>query len=188
MPLDVQFKPLLMVERTLADEMLKLRQRQMLGIDVEGEVRSREEELIKIRREIVKKAHEKIHGFAEIAGKLGLNNDDINALSALVGLLIYLRWPYEVSSFHGAKRILWLCKPTQEDKRKFEERNGERHAKRYNGHVRRYLGLLTAALLNKEKKQKGTFPPKTRNQKEVLRKLLGILMAYSEAISGEGAG
>ena len=155
-----------------------------LGIDFEEEIRDCEERLMSIRGEIVENAMEKIPGFAEIARELELNDNNINALSALAGLLIYLRWPYEVSSFHRAKRLLGLYKPTREEVRRFEERSGEKYRKRYNGYARRYLVLLTIAILSKERISK----PRARNQKEVLRKLLGILKTYNEAIAGGGAG
>ena len=184
-PLDVEFKPLLMKERALADELLRLCQMYLLGIDVEDEIENYEERLKKAHREIVEKAHEKIPGFTDIAKKLGLNNDDTNTMSALAGLLIYLRWPREVSSFHRAKRFLGLYKPTREEVRRFEERSGEKYRKRYSGYARRCLGLLTAAILNKKSISK----PRTRNQKEVLRRLLSILRAYSDgADAGGGAG
>ena len=176
-PLDVEFKPLLMKERALADELLRLRQRHLLGIDLEDEIEDHEERLKNVRGEIVEKAMEKIPEFMEIAKKLGLDNEDVNALSALAGLLIYLRWPYEVSSFHKAKRLLGLYKPTWKEMRKFEERSGEKYRKRYSGYARRCLILLTAAILMKER---NAFPPRARNQKEVLRRLLGILKTYDE--------
>ncbi|MEM0329340.1 MAG: hypothetical protein QXW02_03040 [Nitrososphaerota archaeon] len=183
-PLDAVFKPLLMKERALARQLMRLQQMLELGIDFEEEIRDCEEKLMIIRGEIVEKAMEKIPGFAEIARELELNDNNINALSALAGLLIYLRWPYEVSSFHRAKRLLGLYKPTREEVRRFEERSGEKYRKRYSGYARRYLVLLTIAILSKERISK----PRARNQKEVLRKLLGILKTYNEAIAGGGAG
>jgi len=183
-PLDAVFKPLLIKERALARQLMRLRQMLELGIDFEEEIRDCEERLMSIRGEIVENAMEKIPGFAEIARELELNDNNINALSALAGLLIYLRWPYEVSSFHRAKRLLGLYKPTREEVRRFEERSGEKYRKRYSGYARRYLVLLTIAILSKERISK----PRARNQKEVLRKLLGILKTYNEAIAGGGAG
>ncbi|MEM1906126.1 MAG: hypothetical protein QXF72_06710, partial [Nitrososphaerota archaeon] len=183
-PLDAVFKPLLMKERALARHLMRLQQMLELGIDFEDEIRDCEEKLMIIRGEIVENAVEKILRFADIARELELNDNNINALSALAGLLIYLRWPYEVSSFHRAKRLLGLYKPTREEVRRFEERSGEKYRKRYSGYARRYLVLLTIAILSKERISK----PRARNQKEVLRKLLGILKTYNEAIAGGGAG
>jgi len=184
-PLDVEFKPLLMKERALADELLRLRQRHLLGIDLEDEIEDHEERLRNVRGEIVENAAEKIPGFAEVAEKLGLDNEDVNALSALAGLLIYLRWPYEVSSFHKAKKLLGLYKPTREEVRRFEERSGEKYVKRYSGYARRCLNALTATIL---KKERNVFPPKAKDEKEVLRRLLGILRTINGADAGEGAG
>ncbi|MEM1655943.1 MAG: hypothetical protein QXY27_06470, partial [Nitrososphaerota archaeon] len=183
-PLDAVFKPLLIKERALARQLMRLQQMLELGIDFEDEIRDCEEKLMIIRGEIVENAVEKILRFADIARELELNDNNINALSALAGLLIYLRWPYEVSSFHRAKRLLGLYKPTREEVRRFEERSGEKYRKRYSGYARRYLVLLTIAILSKERISK----PRARNQKEVLRKLLGILKTYNEAIAGGGAG
>ncbi|MEM1781326.1 MAG: hypothetical protein QW441_01995 [Nitrososphaerota archaeon] len=183
-PLDAVFKPLLIKERALARHLMRLQQMLELGIDFEDEIRDCEEKLMIIRGEIVENAVEKILRFADIARELELNDNNINALSALAGLLIYLRWPYEVSSFHRAKRLLGLYKPTREEVRRFEERSGEKYRKRYSGYARRYLVLLTIAILSKERISK----PRARNQKEVLRKLLGILKTYNEAIAGGGAG
>jgi len=184
-PLDVEFKPLLMKERALADELLRLRQRHLLGIDLEDEIEDHEERLRNVRGEIVENAAEKIPGFMEVAEKLGLDNEDVNALSALAGLLIYLRWPYEVSSFHKAKKLLGLYKPTRKEVRRFEERSGEKYVKRYSGYARRYLNALTATIL---KKERNAFPPKARDEKRVLRKLLDILRTINGADAGGGAG
>ncbi|MEM4498283.1 MAG: hypothetical protein QW692_05605 [Nitrososphaerota archaeon] len=126
-PLDVEFKPLLMKERALARELMRLQQMLELGIDVEEEIRYCEGRLRNVRGEIVENAVEKIPGFAEIAEKLGLNNNDVNGLSALAGLLIHFKWPYWSPSLHKAGRFLGLYKPTREDKRKYEERSGERN-------------------------------------------------------------
>ena len=155
-----------------------------LGIDFEEEIRDCEERLMSIRVEIVERAREEIPGFAEIAEKLGLDNEDINALSALAGLLIYLKWPYKVASMHKAIRCLGLYKPAKENIRKFEERYGEKYRKRYSGYARRRLGLLTAAILVKKRVSK----PRARDEKEMLRRLLGILKTHNnEAIAGGGA-
>jgi len=172
-PLDVEFKPLLMKERALTRELMRLRWMLELGIDVEEEIRDCEERLMRIRGEIVERAGEKIPGFADIARELELNDNNINALSALAGLLIYLRWPYEVMSMHKAIRYLGLYKPAKENIRKFEERYGEKYRKRYSGCARRYLILLTVAILISIKKR--IFRPRARDEKEMLRRLLGIL-------------
>ncbi|MEM0328984.1 MAG: hypothetical protein QXW02_01190 [Nitrososphaerota archaeon] len=170
-PLDVEFKPLLVKEKMLADELQRLRQRQELGVNVEDVISIIKEELEKARQEIVEKARERIPRFTDIAEELGLSDNDVNALSALVGLLIYLKWPHKVISMHKAIRYLGLYKPTKEDMKKFEERRGEKYKKRYNGCVRRYLIALTAAIL---KKERSAFPPKARDEKKVLRRLLSI--------------
>jgi len=184
-PLDAVFKPLLIKERALARELMRLQQMLELGIDFEDEIRDCEERLRNVRGEIVEKAMEKIPGFAEIAEKLGLNNNDIKALPALAGLLIYLKWPYNVPSYHKARRFLGLYKPTKDDKRKYEKRMREKYVRRYSHHARRYLTSLTAAILVKKRVSK----PRMRHLREVLRKLLSILRTYGDgADAGGGAG
>ncbi|MEM1655232.1 MAG: hypothetical protein QXY27_02740, partial [Nitrososphaerota archaeon] len=184
-PLDAVFKPLLMKERALARQLMRLQQMLELGIDFEDEIRDCEERLRNVRGEIVEKAMEEIPRFADIAGELGLSNNDVNGLSALAGLLIHFKWPYWTPSFHKARRFLGLYKPAREDKRKYEERSGEKFVKRYSGHARRCLNLMTAAILIKKK---GILRPRARDEKEVLRRLLGILKTYNEATAGGGAG
>ncbi|MEM4021208.1 MAG: hypothetical protein QXI18_02380 [Nitrososphaerota archaeon] len=88
-------------------------------------------------------------------------------------------------SMHKAIRYLGLYKPAKENIRKFEERYGEKYRKRYSGYARRRLGLLTAAILVKKRVSK----PRARDEKEMLRRLLGILKTHNnEAIAGGGAG
>ncbi|MEM4498362.1 MAG: hypothetical protein QW692_06010 [Nitrososphaerota archaeon] len=183
-PLDAVFKPLLIKERALARQLMRLQQMLELGIDFEDEIRDCEERLRNVRGEIVENAVEKIPRFADIARELELNDNDINALSALAGLLIYLKWPYNVSSYHKARRFLGLYKPTKDDKRKYEERSGEKYVRRYSRHARGYLTSLTAAILAKKK----IFPPRARYQEELLRALLGILKTMDGANAGGGAG
>ncbi|MEM3921640.1 MAG: hypothetical protein QXG25_01995 [Nitrososphaerota archaeon] len=183
--LDVEFKPLLMRERALARELMGLRWMLELGIDLEDEITYYEERLRNVRGEIVENAVEKIPGFTDIARELELNDNNVNTLSALAGLLIYLRWPYEVLSFHRAKRLLGLYKPAREEVRRFEERSGEKYRKRYSGYARRYLIMLTIAILRKES---SAFLPRAKDEKEVLRRLLGILKTYNGGIAGGGAG
>ncbi|MEM3793619.1 MAG: hypothetical protein QXS76_01785 [Candidatus Bathyarchaeia archaeon] len=184
-PLDAVFKPLLIKERALARQLMRLQQMLELGIDFEDEIRDCEERLRNVRGEIVKNAVEKIPRFTEIAEKLGLNNNNINALSALTGLLIHLKWPYNVPSYHKAMRFLGLYKPTKDDKRKYEERSGEKYVRRYSRHARGYLTSLTAAILVKKRILK----PRMRHQREVLRRLLSILRTYSDGADADrGAG
>ncbi|MEM4883892.1 MAG: hypothetical protein QXK53_07660, partial [Nitrososphaerota archaeon] len=183
-PLDAVFKPLLMKERALARQLMRLQQMLELGIDVEEEIRDCEERLRNVRGEIVENAVEKIPRFADIARELELDDNDINALTALTGLLIHFKWPYWTPSFHKARRFLGLYRPTRKDERKYEERSGEKFVKRYSRHARRCLTSLTAAILAKKK----IFPPRARYQEELLRALLGILKTMDGANAGGGAG
>ncbi|MEM1655615.1 MAG: hypothetical protein QXU12_01820 [Nitrososphaerota archaeon] len=67
--------------------------------------------------------------------------------------------------------------------KKYEERSGEKYRKRYSGCARRCLNSLTIAVLRKEKV---ISPPRARNRKEILRRLLGILKAYNGLLWVEG--
>jgi len=70
--------------------------------------------------------------------------------------------------------------------RREAERNiGKKYRKRYSGCARRCLNALTIAILRKEKV---VSPPRARNRKEILRRLLGILKAYNGLLWVEGAG
>jgi len=179
-PLDVEFKPLLMKERRASKVLMGLHRMRVLGIDVEDEIKDYEKRLMEVRGEIVERSRNKIPRFADVAKEFGLNDNDVYALSALAGLLIYLRWPYEVASFHRAKRLLGLYRPTQDEVRRFEEKYGEKYTKRYSGYARRYLNLLTTVVLRRER---NVFPPKTKDEKEVLRKLLRILRTYYDELA-----
>ncbi|MEM4497771.1 MAG: hypothetical protein QW692_02975 [Nitrososphaerota archaeon] len=68
--------------------------------------------------------------------------------------------------------------------RRFEERSGEKYRKRYSSYARRYLIMLTIAILSKERISK----PKARDEKRVLRRLLSILRTINGADAGGGAG
>jgi len=68
--------------------------------------------------------------------------------------------------------------------RREAERNiGKKYRKRYSGYARRCLNALTIAILGKEKV---VSPPRARNRKEILRRLLGILKAYNGLVGGGG--
>ncbi|MEM4021290.1 MAG: hypothetical protein QXI18_02830 [Nitrososphaerota archaeon] len=111
-----------MKERALADELLRLRQRHLLGIDLEDEIEDHEERLMEVRGEIVENAMEKIP---------------------------------------------------------------RKYRKRYSGCARRCLNALTVTIL---KKERNVFPPKAKDEKEVLKRLLGILRTINGANAGGGAG
>lgn len=153
--LDVEFKPLLIKERVLARVLQRLRWTQMLGIDVGDEIKGNEERLMRIRGEIVEKAMKKISRFTDIAEKLVLSDNDVNALLALAGLLIYLKWPYKVASMYKAIRYLGLYKPTKENIRKFEERSGERYLKGSQSTTININGPIVAGEIQGSRPRKG---------------------------------
>ena len=100
-----------------------------------------------MRRIIVAKAKEVWPRFMEIAAKLGLSEDDLGGLTGLAGTLTYLGWPLMKPSMHKAIRYFGLYKPSREDKLRFMERTGRRFQRHYSGSARRYLNLLTTAIL-----------------------------------------
>ena len=60
---------------------------------------------------------------------------------------------------------------------KFMERTGKSFQRRYSGSARRYLNMLTNAVLAKD----GRHLPKARDEKEVLRKLIETLKGMEPA-------
>ena len=115
--------------------------------------------------------------FMEIAAKLRPSEDDLGGLTGLAGRLTYLGWPLRRPSMHKLRRYLGLYKPSKEDRMKFMERTGKRFQRRYSRSARRYLNMLTKAVLAKD----GRHLPKARDEKEVLRKLIETLKEMEPA-------
>ena len=169
--IDVKLKPLLMMERIYDLQLRRTCQYTALGIDMTADIKLFRDRVEKIRRMIVAKAGELWPRFMEVAMKLGLDKDDLGGLTGLAGTLTYLGWPLRKPSMHKAIRYFGLYKPSREDKLRFMERTGRRFQRHYSGSARRYLNLLTTAILTKERR----FPPKTRDEAKTLKKLIGTL-------------
>ena len=175
--IDVNLKPLLMLERMYNQRLRRTRQYAALGVDVSADMKLFKERYQDLRRIIVAKAKEVWPRFMEIAAKLGLGEDDLGGLTGLAGTLTYLGWPLRKPSMHKLRRYLGLYKPSKEDRMKFMERTGKRFQRRYSGSARRYLNMLTNAVLAKD----GRHLPKARDEKEVLRKLIETLKGMEPA-------
>jgi len=130
-----------------------------------------------LRRIIVAKAREVWPRFMEVAMKLGLDGKDLGGLTGLAGTLTYLGWPLMKPSMHKAVHYFGLYRPSREDILKFMERTGKRFQKHYSGSARRYLNMLTTTILAKE----GRYPPKAKDEREVLRRLIKALMKLEPA-------
>ena len=100
-----------------------------------------------------------------VADKLGFNNDDINALTGLVGLAVYLRF----QSYHKSLRYLGLYKARGDKGNMF---------KRCNGKARRYLVMLTIPMIHREEQ---TWPPRLRVLRRILRELIRLLKEVEPA-------
>jgi len=70
-----------------------------------------------------------------------------------------------------------LYRPSREDRLKFMERTGRKFRKHYSGFARRYLNMLTMAILPKE----GRYPPKAKDEKDVLKRLIKALKQLEPA-------
>jgi len=94
-----------------------------------------------------------------IADELGIGNDDIDALTGLVALALYLK---NCSSYHKALRYLGLYK---------SRGNDGRRSKKCNGKARRYLLMLAMPIVGHEH-----WPPKLRDLRRILRELVRLLI------------
>ena len=159
-PTDIELRPLLSMERVYERWLRKACQYEALGVDTSADIDLFRNKLEGLRRTIVAKAREIWPRFMEIATELGLNKDDLGGLTGLAGTLTYLGWPLMKPSMHKAIRYFGLYKPSREDKLRFMERTGRRFQRHYSGSARRYLNLLTTAILTKGRR----FSPKTRDE------------------------
>ncbi|RLI89939.1 MAG: hypothetical protein DRO65_03655, partial [Candidatus Altiarchaeales archaeon] len=69
-----------------------------------------------------------------------------------------------------------LYRPSREDRLKFMQRVGKKFQRRYSGSARRYLNMLTTAILAKERKR-----PKAKDEKKMLKKLIETLKELEPA-------
>ena len=171
-PMDIELKPLLTLERTYDRWLRRIRQHAALGVDVGADIDLFKDRLRDLRKRIVAKAGEIWPRFMEIAERLGLDEDDLGGLTGLAGTLTYLGWPLRKLSTRGAIHYYGLYKlSSKEYKLRFMEGAGKRFRKRYSGSARRYLNVLTTTILAKE----GRYPPKAKDEKDVLKRLIKML-------------
>lgn len=175
--IDVELKPLLMLEKMYGRWLRKRCQYAALGVDMNADIDLFKDRLEDIRRRIIVKAKEVWPRFIDIAVRLGLSEYDLGGLTGLAGTLTYLGWPLRKPSIHKAVHYFGLYRPSKEDILKFMERTGKRFQKHYSGSARRYLNMLTTSILAKRERHM----PKARDEKEVLRKLIKTLRELEPA-------
>jgi len=169
--IDVELKPLLMLEKMYDRWLRRTSQYAALGVDVTADIELFRNSVEDLRRTIVAKAGEVWPRFMEIANWLGLSGGDLGGLVGLAGTLAYLGWPLRKTSMHKAICYFGLYRPSREGTLKYIERTGKRFQRRYNRSARRYLNMLAKSILAKE----GRHPPKARDVREILRKLINAL-------------
>jgi len=148
---DVEFRPLLTKEAMIARMVDRLERMEMMGMRVD-EVEEVKELLERVRREIVDRGFKLMPWLQEVSKRMGLDGEDTYALTGLIGLVVYLKR----LSYHQGIRYLGLYKARR------------RGAKRFSGRVRRYLVMLATSIVRRE----GRFPPKLKDLRRILRKLI----------------
>ena len=151
---DVELRPLLMKEAIVAKTVDRLEKLEDVDVQV-AEVEEMKELLQGIRRQIVDRGFKLMPWLQEISKRMGLDGEDMYALTGLMGLAVYLKR----SSYHQAIRYLGLYKARR------------RGAKRCSGRVRRYLVMLATSIIRRE----GRFPPRLRDLRATLRKLTNLM-------------
>jgi len=121
-------------------------------------------------REIIDKATRLIPGFIDIARGLGLDVDDVNGLTGLAGLLIYIK----SASYQKSVKYLGLYKAKGRDAWKM---------KKYSSMAQRYLIMLTNAVLLKNGECR---PPRYRGLRKILKGVIesGKRMRFAERGAG----
>ena len=148
---DAELRPLLMREAIVAKTVDRLEKLKDVDVQVD-EVEEMKELLQGIRREIVDKGFKLMPWLSRVSKKLGLERDDLNALTGLVGLMTYMKQV----SYHKALRYLGL----------YKARN--KKIKKCSGKARRYLMMVTMSMVGRE----GRWPPRLRDLRVTLRKLI----------------
>ena len=149
--MDVELRPLLTKEATIARMVDRLEKMKMVGMRVD-EVEEVKELLQRVRREIVDKGFKLMPWLSRVSKELGLKRDNLNALTGLVGLMTYMKQV----SYHKALRYLGL----------YRARN--KKIKRCSGKARRYLMMVAMSMVGRE----GRWPPRLRDLRVTLRKLI----------------
>ena len=151
---DVELRPLLMREAIVAKTVDRLEKLKDVDVQVD-EVEEMKELLQGIRREIVDKGFKLMPWLSRVSRELGLERDDLNALTGLVGLMTYMKQ----ISYHKALRYLGL----------YRARNKE--IKRCSGKARRYLMMVAVSMVGRE----GRWPPRLRDLRATLRRLITLM-------------
>jgi len=133
--IDVELRPLLIEEEMFYNNLQRIRNASIVGVDVGGGIRMLEKMVEDVRREIVDRAIKLIPGLIDIAKNLGLDRNDINGLTGLAGELVYNR---STSSYSSSVRFHGLYKVKGYDARRM---------KKYSDKAQRYLMMLTNAIL-----------------------------------------
>ena len=181
--IDVELRPLLTLERDAERELRRVYQRLELGmdavveLDLDSEIEARKKRLEAVRKGVVSKALKVWPRFMDIAAALGLGEDNLRGLTGLAGSITFIGWPLKRLSVRKAIHYFGLYRPSREDRLKFMERTGRKFRKHYSGFARRYLNMLTMAILSKE----GRYPPKAKDEEDVLRKLIKALKQLEPA-------
>jgi len=153
---DVELRPLLMREEMLYKSLQRVQRASIVGVDVGGDVKMLEKMVKNVRREIVDKAVKMIPRFMDIAKYLGLDMDDVNGLTGLAGLLVYIK----SASYRKPINYLGLYKARGRDAWK---------TKKYSYKAQRYLLILTNVILWKNNEYR---PPRYRDLRRVLKTVI----------------
>jgi len=158
------------VREYVVQNLQRTRNTSIFDVDVESDVEMQEKRLKDVRREIVDRAIKLIPGFTDIARGLGLDMDDVNGLTGLAGLLIYIK----STSHQKSVKYLGLYKAKGRDAWKM---------KKYNNKAQRYLTMLTNTILLKN----GEYcPPRYRDLRKILKVVIesGKRMKFAERGAG----
>ncbi|OYT67949.1 MAG: hypothetical protein B6U65_01200 [Candidatus Wolframiiraptor sp. EX4484-121] len=164
---DVELRPLLMKEAIVAKTVDRLEKLKDVDVQVD-EVKEMKELLRRVRREIVEKGFKLMPWLSRVSRELGLERDDLNALTGLIGLMTYMKQV----SYHKALRYLGL----------YRARNKE--IKRCSGKARRYLMMVAISMVSRE----GRWPPRLRDLRATLRKLITTMHGLEPLGSRRGEG
>ena len=168
--IDIELRPLLMRENMLYNNLQRIRNASIVGVDVGSDVKISEKMVEDVRREIIDKATRLIPGFIDIARGLGLDVDDVNGLIGLAGLLVYIK----STSYQKSVKYLGLYKVKGRDAWKM---------KKYSSKAQRYLIMLTNTILLKNGECR---LPRYRGLRKILKAVIesGKRMRFAERGAG----
>lgn len=168
---DVELKPILVLERDLRRMKTRLEGRRSLGIDVGDEIKRIEKDLEGVRLRLIERSREVAPWMIEVARKVGV--DSVAGVTGLIGVLTHLK----TLSYHQAVKYLGLYK--YRSKRPFEIR-----LKRCSGVAREYLVIIAESI---HSNNGGTWPPKMRDLRQILWMVVNtVKVIKSESPLGGG--